>query len=128
MLFRSSSMETDYKNEKINVASLNLSRLAGVFCAKIKVENYISKYNIDLIHSFGYRADRISQKLTLPVLSSIRNYPHDEYISRYNLIFGYFLSISHMNTTAPLSRHTFAVAHPIPDAPAEIIIFLFFND
>ena len=45
-----SSMETDYKNEKINVASLNLSRLAGVFCAKIKVENYISKYNIDLIH------------------------------------------------------------------------------
>ena len=47
-------------------------KISRCIFAKIKAENYISKYNIDLIHSFGYRADRISQKLTLPVLSSIR--------------------------------------------------------
>jgi hypothetical protein len=29
---------------------------------------------------------------------------------------------------APLERHIFTVAKPIPDAPADIIIFLFFND
>jgi hypothetical protein len=29
---------------------------------------------------------------------------------------------------APLERHTFAVARPIPDAPADMMIFLFFND
>ena len=31
-------------------------------------------------------------------------------------------------TYAPRERQTLAVAKPIPDAPAEIIIFLFFND
>ena len=32
--------------------------------------------------------------------------------------------MSHKNTFAPFSRHSFAVAQPIPVAPAEIIIFL----
>ena len=36
--------------------------------------------------------------------------------------------MSQIKTVAPFSRHTFAVAQPIPEAPAEIIIFLFFND
>ena len=37
------------------------------------------------------------------------------------------LSISQRYTIAPLARQTFAVAKPIPEAPADIIIFLFFN-
>ncbi len=35
------------------------------------------------------------------------------------------LSISQRYTIAPLARQTFAVAKPIPDAPADIIIFYF---
>ena len=36
-----------------------------------------------------------------------------------------FKSISHKYTDAPFATHTLVVTHPIPDAPAEIIIFLF---
>src|SRR5210317_114773 len=39
----------------------------------------------------------------------------------------YFFSISHIKTVAPLARQTLAVAQPIPDAPAEITIFLLFR-
>ena len=36
--------------------------------------------------------------------------------------------MSHKKTWAPLDAHIFVVAHPIPEAPAEIIIFLFLRD
>jgi hypothetical protein len=37
----------------------------------------------------------------------------------------YFFSISHIKTVAPLVRQTLVVAQPIPDAPADMMIFLF---
>ena len=36
-----------------------------------------------------------------------------------------FVSISQTKTVAPFERQIFAVSQPIPEAPAEIIIFLF---
>ena len=43
-------------------------------------------------------------------------------------LYGNFSFKSQIYTVAPLERHIFAVAKPIPDAPADIIIFLFFKD
>ena len=43
-------------------------------------------------------------------------------------LFKDLLSTSQRYTYATRERQTLAVANPIPDAPADIIIFLFFND
>jgi hypothetical protein len=40
----------------------------------------------------------------------------------------YFLLMSQIKTIAPLDKHIFVVAQPIPEAPADISIFLFFKD
>ena len=74
---------------------------------KINLNNSFTSYSLDASHS---------------------------YINSFFLFIGcfltfarYFLLTSHINTEAPLDKQTFAVAHPMPDAPAEIIIFLFFR-
>ena len=50
------------------------------------------------------------------------------YLEFFLSVFINLLFISVAKTVAPLSKQVFVIARPIPDTPAEIIIFLFFNE
>ncbi|EJF7529755.1 glycosyl hydrolase family 1, partial [Escherichia coli] len=50
----------DFINLGINVITLGLSRLKGVFFAKHKLKKIIDKINPDIVHSQGVRADYLN--------------------------------------------------------------------
>ena len=121
--------------ENINNFKKNFSSFSPLICFAIK-----SNTNINLIKEikkFGLGADVVSMgELMVALKAGIHhkkivfsgvgktskeiNYAIDKKILLIN-----FLSISQIYTVAPLLRNNFALDQPIPEAPAEIIIFLF---
>src|SRR5690606_9558118 len=53
----------DYQSLGVQMHSLNLSRLGGLFFAKSNLEKLIKKIQPDLIHTQGIRADFLISKL-----------------------------------------------------------------
>ncbi|WJW81227.1 glycosyltransferase [Moellerella wisconsensis] len=89
----------DYKENNIEVISLSLSRIKGIFSAKQKLMSYIQSYNPDIIQSQGIRADSLISKLpnNTPWISTARNYPYEDYPSKFGFIKGYLMAIKHIN-------------------------------
>ncbi|EMV03192.1 glycosyltransferase Family 4 family protein, partial [Escherichia coli MP021017.12] len=80
----------DFINLGINVITLGLSRLKGVFFAKHKLKKIIDKINPDIVHSQGVRADYLNYLIVggHMKISTIHNYPQKDFIKRYGPIVG----------------------------------------
>ena len=93
---RSNSIIDAFHELGIPVDSLGLSRFKGYFFARRMIKEFIYRNQIDLIHSFGIRADDLAFNIDIPNLSSLRNYPYIEYPSLYKYFFGYYLANKHL--------------------------------
>ncbi|OOE83169.1 glycosyltransferase, partial [Salinivibrio sharmensis] len=83
----------------INIYSLNLSRLGGVFWAKKKLETLIKKLQPELIHTQGIRADGLLSKLKVDshwVMTS-HNYPPEDYLMKFGLLKSKFMVALHFS-------------------------------
>lgn len=97
------SMMNDFKALNINVQSLSMDRLKGLFYAEKEVEQIISAIKPNLIHSQGIRADVIASKLKkrIPSVSTLRCNPFKDYPQTYGKFQGNIMAYRH---TAALKR------------------------
>lgn len=87
----------DFELLGIDIKSLNLSRLAGLFLSKFKLKSLIKKIKPDLIHTQGIRADSLlaSLKLSIPWVMTSRNFPSEDYPSKFGKIKGGLMEKQH---------------------------------
>ena len=89
----------DYESLGIEMHSLNLSRLGGLFFGKSKLEKLIKEMQPDLIHTQGIRADSLLASLGLktPWVLTARNFPYEDYPSKFGRFRGEFMARKHVS-------------------------------
>ena len=90
------SMKKDFSSIKVPVDSLGMNRIVGQFFAKKLIKKYVIKKKIKLVHAFGFRADNFTRNISCPVISTVRNYPYDEYGMFYNALLGQYIASRHI--------------------------------
>jgi len=110
----SNSIADLYKEINIPVTSLLLNRIEGFFLARKKIKQYIKDNEIDLVHSFGLRADNFSLNLNIPTLSSIRNKPNEQYPTIYGKFIGSYMSHKHLKIIMKI-ENSIACSYSIAD-------------
>ncbi len=87
----------DYESLGIEMHSLNLSRLGGLFFAKSKLGKLINEMMPDLIHTQGIRADFLISKLNMnqPHVATIHNFPQIDYKMTYGRFLSFFMVQKH---------------------------------
>ena len=89
----------DYNELGVQLYSLKLSRIKGVFCAKKMAKKLIQKIKPDLIHTQGIRADVMSARMNLriPRLCTVHNYPQQDYVMTYGKLQGLAMLKVHLH-------------------------------
>ena len=92
----------DYKMKGIHVDSLSLTRVGSLFGGKSKLNDYIKNYGPDIIQTQGIRADGFihSLKLETPWITTSRNYPTEDYPSKFGFFKGWLMAFKHMQILA----------------------------
>ncbi len=81
----------------VTLASLNLSRLQGLFLAQKQVNKFINENDIEIIHSHFIRADSIAVKTDVKSVVTIRNNTEFAYKVGYGSVLGSYLTRKHLN-------------------------------
>ncbi len=82
----------------IDIISLNESRIKGFFVNQRIIQKILYDEQIDIVHSHGFRADKINAQLkNVLTINTIHNFPSEDYIHRYGKIMGSWMSIEHKN-------------------------------
>jgi glycosyltransferase involved in cell wall biosynthesis len=89
----------------INLYSLNLSRIKGIFFAKRRVQSLLNEIKPTLIHTQGIRGDIISAglKTSVPRINTIHNFPQYDYIMTYGRIVGNAMVSRHIRVIDKMS-------------------------
>lgn len=89
----------DFESLGIKLHSLNLSRFFGIFFAKLKLKEFIQMVQPTLIHTQGIRADSLlaSLNLELPWVLTARNYPLEDYPSKFGKLWGGLMARKHVS-------------------------------
>ncbi|MBR7889328.1 glycosyltransferase [Marinomonas sp. A79] len=87
----------DYESLNIEMYSLNLSRLGGLFFAKSELRKLINDTQPDLIYTQGIRSDSLiaTIKPHQPWMLTSRNYPFDDYPSKFGKARGLLMARKH---------------------------------
>ena len=101
----SNSRWDDFVAIGVDLKSLNLSRIAGVFRSRRKVLNLIDQIGADLVHTHGIRADVISSTLGggLPKIATVHNYPQYDYLLTYGKFKSRLMLYSHIKALKKLN-------------------------
>lgn len=88
----------DFIHLGIEVESLDLSRFQFQLNGKQLLKKYMDKYNPDIVHTSGVRADTVVSKLNVPSkhCMTIRNYAYDDYIAKFGSVVGKFAAESNI--------------------------------
>lgn len=81
----------------VKVETLGLSRVQGLFFAKIYIKKFINENKIDIVHSQGIRADKLMSTINIPRVATLRNYPYYDYPMTYGNIKGYIMAKMHLS-------------------------------
>ncbi|CAM4009328.1 glycosyltransferase [Alkalicoccus chagannorensis] len=93
------TLENDFKKLNIEIIQLRQGRLKGLFTLKNMIKNHLIANTYDVIHTQGIRADSIVSKLNKPNhVATARNYPWEDYPSKFGRIKGAFMARKHINT------------------------------
>lgn len=89
----------EYEELNIEMYSLSLSRVCGLFLAQSRLARLVDVLKPDLIHTQGARADVLSSRLKYRVLkvSTVRNFPQYDYRMTYGAILGRYLTFIQTN-------------------------------
>lgn len=84
----------DYDRLNIEMHSLNLSRMAGLFRARTQLSSLVNRLMPDLIHTQGIRADVLSAKLEFyaPRIATVRNFPQIDFPMTYGRFVGRWMA------------------------------------
>lgn len=95
----SDTLKDKFIDLNVDIDSLNLSRVMGLFLSKSKLMNIINKEKPDIIHSHGIRADYLSSYYLekFPRVSTLHNYPDYDYKMTYGKLKGKLMAIMHFN-------------------------------
>jgi glycosyltransferase involved in cell wall biosynthesis len=96
----SGSMIEEFKSLKVPVKKLNLSRLNGILVGLKKLKGILEIEKPDIIHTHGHRADIMATSINIkcPVVSTIHNYPYEDYVMKYGIAIGYPLAFANMSS------------------------------
>lgn len=100
----SDTLLSDFEDFDIPIYSLRLSRVAGAFLSKNRVQNIIAEVQPNLIHTQGFRGDVLSAKVkcNLPKVATIRNFPQHDYIMTYGKLQGWLMVRQHIRAMRKL--------------------------
>lgn len=92
------TLRPKFNNLDVNFHSLGLSRLKGVFQAPSAIADIADEINPDVVHTQGIRADSIAAHSLskFPRVTTIRNYPYEDYPAKFNPIQGYMMAFQHL--------------------------------
>lgn len=96
----------DYEALGVQLHSLNLSRIAGLFLARWRLQSLIEQIVPDLVHTQGIRADMLSAYLPLgiPKICTVRNIPQEDYSMTYGAFRAALMTRRHTSAMRKLSR------------------------
>jgi len=88
----------DFRDRQIQVQSLRLNKLSGLFNLKARLDKAIVRIKPDIIHTQGYRADTVIYKLhtDIPKILTIRTDPIKDYPNRYGRLLGSYMARAHI--------------------------------
>lgn len=90
-------MEIKFKELNCKIYNLNLNRVSSIFYGVEKVSKLIIENDIDIIHSHGLRADIVNSKIKIcRTISTLHNYPFDDYSMSYGKFIGYLIAKYHV--------------------------------
>jgi L-malate glycosyltransferase len=103
------SRHEDFKRLKINIYSLDLSRLEFWLKGKRKLIKMVEELDPDVIHTSGYRADRFAVRYLKKFkhCNTIHNFAYEDYTMTYGKIIGKILASNHIKS---LSKMTYPIA------------------
>ena len=89
----------DFEDLGIEIISLNLSRFLGLFAAKVKLKALMKQKEPHLVHTQGIRADSLlaSLNLSTPWVMTSRNFPSDDYPSKFGKLKGWLMAKQHFS-------------------------------
>ncbi len=89
----------DFEALGVNLYTLGLSRIKGLFVAKHQLRNKIAQINPNIIHTHGIRADSLlaSIKINNSWLLTTRNYPWHDYPMKFGNIKGFLMAYRHIS-------------------------------
>ncbi|RBP83244.1 glycosyltransferase [Marinomonas rhizomae] len=96
---RENSDKRKFDSLNIKIETLALSRIKSFFLAIRYIKKMLRKIKPDLIHSQGLRADILLSKMNLkiPWVITARNFPPEDYISKFGKIKGRLLVWQHLS-------------------------------
>ncbi|RLD62354.1 MAG: hypothetical protein DRI95_13160 [Bacteroidetes bacterium] len=98
------SMIELFEKLNIKILTLNLSRIQGVLKNRGKVQLIVNHYKIDIVHSHGFRADKINSILQyVKSISTIHNFPGEDYLMKFGKVKGRIMEINHTNAIKKIS-------------------------
>ncbi|MCF2857429.1 glycosyltransferase [Pseudoalteromonas sp. SMS1] len=102
----SDSLKPLFDEHRVSTSSLGLSRLKGLLFAGKMLNKFIEEYSPDIIHSQGFRADRLvsSSQITTNKVCSIRSFPQLDFTMQYGKLFGHALSVMHFNAMRKFTK------------------------
>lgn len=82
----------------VKVISLGLSRLAGVVKGRYLLNRELKKFQPNIVHSQGLRADGLMAKLRKNYnwVSTARNFPHEDYPAKFGRFRGTIMALMHL--------------------------------
>lgn len=94
----SETLRPKFEELNVNFHSLELSRLKGVLQAPSAVANIAREIDPDVVHTQGIRADSIAARSLeqFPRVTTIRNYPYEDYPAKFNPVQGYAMAFQHL--------------------------------
>jgi len=99
------SMIELFEKLDIKILTLNLSRIQGALKNRGKVQLIVDRFSIDIVHSHGFRADKINSKLKNVIsISTIHNFPREDYLMKYGKVKGKIMEINHKNTVKDIAK------------------------
>lgn len=100
------SYKKSFEDNGIEVTSLGLSRIGGVVHGCTRLSSVTDKIDPDVIHTQGIRADSLVTSLftKYPHLTTLRNYPPEDYIPRYGNILGRLMVWQQFRVVAKADR------------------------
>jgi glycosyltransferase involved in cell wall biosynthesis len=84
----------------IDVRTLGLGRLAGVFRGGAALREHIASIAPDVLHTQGIRADSLCMRLfggNIPQVATLRNYPFKDYVMSYGALQGGLMARWHLH-------------------------------
>ena len=110
----------EFEKLGVELYTLGLSRIKGLFCAVSKLKKIISELDVDIVHTLGIRADaiaamRLGGRMTVATLC---NCPCYDYTMRYGKIAGHLMAIHHLKMLRRI-KHPVAVSNSVSTTLSE---------